>query len=824
MFRNRYGIAVALRFHEQPMNKTSFRIALLCSTVVIGAASEYAEARTSHTQRAHAVSKSSAPQTGTKAKPALRHSPSTLEARSDESVHVTGAAYGDGVSNTTPGGGLMPVQTAPRSQSGITRDFIAKMSPTSNVQALIGNLPGVVTYSQDPLGVSGDSLNIRGMNEEQIGYLFEGIPIADPIRYAPYTGTIVDTENLGSVTVSQGSPDVDAPLYNAVGGQITMSEINPSHKAGGYLSLTGGTHSTNKEFLRLETGEIGHTGIRGFVSYSHMSWNNWRGPGGGTRHHTDAKFIKEWGDGNSVSAVFGYNATKYTSYMNPTMAAWNKYGRSYNYDGHYTLGDANYYGLNQSINNAMTVMAPSHFTLSNHLKLNVAPYYVHMFGPAVWGQNISSANSYFGTGAAGNLNLSNLTSDGMATTQAVDPWNQKSSGLNTSLVWSTKYNTLTFGYWYAYTQHEELANYIQTDAQGNSVSGFNNDPIRVADGRILTPWDLNFKQQSNTLYLADTVHLLHDRLQITGGFKATMLSRQGTNLVPGADPYKNAKNYFEPMPEFYASYKLTDHDQIYINGTTAFRAPGSVEVYSQLFDPSSSTAVEQPGNLKPEYSIGEEIGYRHHGFYNAAISFFNYNITNHQVTSYGYLPGTNSLVSEPLNVGGETARGVQAELAVGNWHHFSPYLSGQYLHATIDNNYNAGSDYLPTAGKKAPSSPKFTGSIGLRYDDGTFFGNFALRYVDTQYTTFMNDQSLHSYVTSNMTLGYRMQKLGPAKHPTIQLNLVNLGDNNYLSGASSATGNAKATKGVYGSTIKGASPVYVVGGGFAALVSVSTGF
>jgi len=181
-------------------------------------------------------------------------------------------------------------------------------------------------------------------------------------------------------------------------------------------------------------------------------------------------------------------------------------------------------------------------------------------------------------------------------------------------------------------------------------------------------------------------------------------------------------------------------------------------------------------------------------------------------------------VSEPLNVGGETARGVQAELALGNWHHFSPYLSGQYLHATIDNNYNAGIDYLPTAGKKAPSSPKFTGSIGLRYDDGTFFGNFSLRYVDTQYTTFMNDESLHSYVTSNMTLGYRMQKLGPAKHPTIQLNLMNLGDNNYLSGASSTSGNAKATKGVYGNTVAGSSPVYIVGGGFAALVSVSTGF
>ncbi|GAN89518.1 TonB-dependent receptor [Gluconobacter frateurii M-2] len=803
------------------MIKNRFRIALLCSTVSVYGLGDHAEARKSSPAASHTAPASSP---GNGHKSPVHQRQRDLEAHSDESVRVTASNFGGGVSNTTPGGGLMPVQTAPRSQSGITRDFIAKMSPTSNVQALISNLPGVVTASQDPIGVTGDQLTIRGMNQMQIGYVFEGVPIADPIRYAPYTSTVVDTENLGSVTVSQGSPDITAPLYNAVGGQITMSEVNPSHKMGGYLSLTGGTHSTNKEFLRFETGDIGNTGIRGFLSYSHSSWNNWRGMGGGVRHHTDEKFIKEWGEGNSVSALFSYNWMESNSYRRPSLAAWSQYGRSYNYPGTYTVGTAGYYDLNKGRNNAMTIAAPAHFTLRHDLHLNVTPYYMHMFGPSVWGQNVSSANSYFGTGPAGNLNLSNLTASGDATTQAVDPWNQKTSGINAALEWTKGSNTLTFGYWYSYTQHEELATFSPVDTSGNPVAAYGHDPIRVADGSILTPYDLNFKQQSNTLYLVDTLKLLHDRLSLTAGFKTTMLSRQGTNLVPGADPYKNAKNYFAPMPQFYVSYKLSDHDQVYINGTTAFRAPGSVQVYSQIFDPSSPVAVQQPGNLKPEYSIGEEIGYRHHGFYNFAVSAFNYNLTNHQVTSYGYVAGTNNLIAQPMNVGGQTIRGVQAELGLGNWHHFSPYFSGQYLHATTDNNFNAGSDYLPTKGKKAVQTPKFSGSIGLRYDDGHIFGNFNMVYVDSQYTTFMNDEAMHSYITSNMTLGYRMEKIGALKHPTLQLNLINLADNNYLSSPSSATGNAKATKGIYGNTVAGSSPIYIVGGGFAAMVSVSTGF
>ncbi|POF63944.1 hypothetical protein KMAL_04770 [Novacetimonas maltaceti] len=763
---------------------------------------------------------------------AARPAPAATDAQPHsnvEQIRVTshGITTSNGVNNLTPGGGLMPTQTAPRSQSGVTRDFIAKQAPTANISSLVAELPGVNYSSQDPFGLTGNNMTMRGMTQAQIGYLFEGAPMADPINYQPYTSMMVDSENLGSVTVSQGSPDMDAPLYNAVGGQISAQEINPSHHQGGFVDLAGGTHSANKEFIRYETGDIGNTGIRGFVSFSHTSYNNWRGPGGLFRYHIDSKFVKEWGDGNSISAIFSYNRQQQTAWRSPSLKQWKQYGDSFNYDGDFTRGDSLFYGLAISNLNSQTIILPSHFTLAKNLKLHVTPYYEHQFGPSNGGENIPTTGGYMGTQQYNSL-VGIPKGTGSILTESIDPWNQKSSSLNMSLDWTAGHNKLSVGYWYNYTTHEELSTFNRVFNNGS----YSNSPIVVADtGRILTGYDLNFKQQVNTLFIADTLKLLHDRLILSAGFRAAMVSRTGTNNVPGADPYYKAGNYFEPLPQFSASYRITKHDQIYINGTTAFRAPASVEAYSQIFDPNASHAVEQPGSLKPEYSIGEEIGFRHSGFYNVAFSLFNLNMTNHQVTSLNYIPGTNQLISEPINIGGQTSRGAQIEFGLRRWHHISPYLSGQYLHATMDNNFNAGGgNYLPTAGKVAVESPRFTGAIGLNYDDGTFFGNFALRYVDSQYTTFMNDEKIPSYITSDIALGYRMKKLGPAKAPQIQLNIMNIGDNHYLSGGSSFTTNAHPTRTVAGNmymsngVAKTSAPVYLVGGAFAAMVSVSAGF
>lgn len=107
----------------------------------------------------------------------------------------------------------MPPQTAAKAISGVTRDFIAKQSPTSNALTLLKAMPGVVVSGSDSLGTS-DRMNvsIRGLNQTELGTTFEGMPVGDRIYYSPFTSEWADTENLGFVNVAQGSADISAPV------------------------------------------------------------------------------------------------------------------------------------------------------------------------------------------------------------------------------------------------------------------------------------------------------------------------------------------------------------------------------------------------------------------------------------------------------------------------------------------------------------------------------------------------------------------------------------------------------------------------------------
>lgn len=754
--------------------------------------------------------------------------PAAMQARGKaEEVSVVGASLGDGVTNTTPGGGLMPVQTAPKSRSGITRDFIAKQSPTSNPVSMIASLPGVVYSSNDPLGTNDDQqgMSVRGLDQTELGYLYEGIPAAAPIYLLPYTSQAADNENIQSITLQQGSPDLSSPLYNAVGGEIIEKLRDPSRNFGGFANFSYGSFSLKREFIRVDSGEIGHTGIRSFLSFSYRTADEWRGVGQTQRWHVDGKMVKEWGDGNRATLVLAYTDPKQYYLRAPTMAAWKKYGVNYNYDDKYTAGSSNYYKLRENTKKSLFLGAPSNFTLNKHLSLTTTPFFAYSFGYDNGGTTLSRTGSYYGNTPAGTLQVTGLPSDSSLSSipaATIDTYHMYYSGINSVLSWKTKHNTLAVGYFYSYFDQSEPSAFEALSSTGRVASMYGEWPILTQDGQVLRQYDIHAIQQTNGIFINDTLSLLNDKLKITAGFKEMMVTRKETQNLPGAT-YQNGESHGEPLPQFTASYQITPHDQIYINGTTSFKMTASISSYTDRFSVSSGTQTRQHVlDPKPEYAIGEELGYRHSGLVNIQAAFFNYNFTNRQLTTTTYYAGLP--VTESINAGGQTARGVQAEVGLRPWHHFSPYVSAQYLHATIDNNLQSGTDYLPTAGKIAIKSPEWTAAVGLNYDDGHLFGGFHMNYISKQYSTFMNDESIPSFETFNMNFGYRLHSVGFAKHPEITLNLLNIGNNGYLSGVSSISGNAKATKGVYGTTISGSSPSYYVGGGFAGVLSFSTGF
>ncbi|WP_240162116.1 TonB-dependent receptor [Gluconacetobacter azotocaptans] len=719
------------------------------------------------------------------------------------------------------GGGLLVHQTAPVSVSEVSRAYISKQVPTISPTQLIASLPGVQAGNEGPLSTEAETMHIRGLDQTQIGFLFEGVPVSDAFSYAPWTSSMVDNENLASVKVTQGSVDLAAPLYNADGAIVTMQEIRPSDHFGGYIDLSGGTHSLQKQFLRLNTGEIGHSDVRAFASFSHSAGNLWRGPGDIERYHIDANLEKRWSGDSSSDIVFGYTRSHQNIYRYPSLAQWNQYGTSFNYDGKYTPGDTNYYKINERFTNVVFGAIHNDFKLSRDLTLHVEPYTTFQSGPNNYGATIPIAGGYIGTQRYDYLDGYEGQS-GKVTVESVHPWRQNSSGITTNLDWKKGPNDLSIFYWYSYGNHTEYQNQYALSPGGDWSY---NQQYLTANGLRVTGYQENTIQQVNAIGIDDKLTLLGGKLLLDAGFKASMASVSATENLPGASPYKAGKSYFEPTPQFLASYHVTKSDQIYMNATTSYRLPAGWSPYVQQFPMTSATPSSTPSsNLGAEYFIGEELGFRHNGPISFSASWFHYNLTNHQISSSSYLPGTSVLISTQIAAGGEEAWGFQGEIATKPWHHINAYASGQYLHTEIGDNVNAGTDYLPTKGKQEPGSPKFSGAIGLTYDDGTYFSNFNFRYQGQQYSTLINDQKIPGYVTADLNMGRTLPSFHTPVHPRIMLNLVNMGGINYLSSISGFGLTAVKQKGILGNTVNASTPSYVVGSAFTAMVTLSADF
>ncbi|OAG74088.1 TonB-dependent receptor [Gluconobacter japonicus] len=746
--------------------------------------------------------------------------------------HITVHRISDSAPGHQPGGGLIRPENSVRSVSTVSRDYMDKQPPMATAYQLASMLPGANVATSDPFGFSPNTnLTVRGLNNDAIGYVLEGTPLNDVAYYSGYPSQFADSENYSQVALAQGSADLDSPVLNAAGGLMSLYFLDPSQKAGGFASVSYGSFDTNREFIRLETGNIGNSGIRGFVSYSHSASDNWRGPGRDKRQHVDFKFLKEWGQGNRASLIGSFNTTVTSYYPQVTMESWKADGihGANNLAGHYDASNAdnavNYWRLWRDPERTFYAGAPVHLHLTHKLSLDVTPYAQFAYGNVPGGSTLTETGLYNGTQPLSDtLTLPNAQ-DGTAVVRANYTQRSYRSGFNSTLHYKTGWHDFVLGYWYDYgddNEQQPFTTVSATGASGDIWAENSSSLIHLANGQKLLGGSFHTISQTNALYVGDHISLLHDRLTIEAGFKAVMMSRAGTNNVPGPQ-YRVASNSMEPLPRLGVRWRIDEQNQIFFNATTNFRAPDQTALYN-TYDPiSGALATTGSADVRNEYSISEELGYRRTGqWIIGSLTLFNYNFTNRQVSTLASQNG--SIIQTTMNAGGQTSRGVDVEIGLRPWHHFSPYVSGEYLHATIDNNIASGGDLLPTKGKIAVRSPTLQAAAGISYDDGHIFGVATLHYTGHQYATFMNDERMSDRTTGDISVGYRFGDLSGLHKPTLRLNFINITNERSLSGVASPTLNAKDTTGIYGSTISGSAPSYYIGGGFAALFTASTGF
>lgn len=728
------------------------------------------------------------------------------------------------------GGGNMVVQREPETTSSVSAKAITERAALSGPLQLVATLPGISTGQSDPYALAQRSfVYIRGLPSNEIGFLLEDIPVIDQAFFLPYSETYVDPENLAGITVLPGSSRITDPIQNAIGGEIITTVRDPSKELGGFIDYTHGSYRANRVFGRIDTGEIGNTGLRAFASGSYVSGGTFNLPGTGHRTHADFKAEKDW-SGTAKSTLFlSYTDWHSERSSTVTLAQFNAATAA----NDFTIGNyaptfvpgvtTNYYKLNYYERKNLIVSFKNEVNFGDKLTLTVVPYY-HWTKSNSPGQTSVNPASVYNGNAKVQVSTSGLyTLNGLIPAQSNSLQNHYALGINAYARYAISgANHLLVGYWHDYWHLDAINNLTPIDQNGNSPSRFAEDALIDTAGDVVA--GLNYRMHSNidAVSIGDEQKMFDDRLTLDVGVKYFHKSLSGINLAPGPQTTFSG-SYTRWSPRGTIAFDVDQHSQIYANIIASQRPPVPIQIYPNTYSTSTGKIAQfgQP-NTGPETSLGEEIGYRFHGgLFNVDVAAFNKIVRNRQISGSAFLNGAG--VSTVIIVGTQRTRGATVEIGLRPIYGFSPYANAQYLDARTESNYFTGLDYLPTKGLVAPAAPKWTTTAGLNYQHGPLFANVLFRYTGPQFSTLINDQKAPAYHTFDLGIGYSLPKFFGQK-AAIKFNVVNAEDKPYLGAIATVQPNAVATKGINGTTVAAAQPLYTLSSPRAFLVTISSQF
>ncbi|ETC98037.1 TonB-dependent receptor [Asaia sp. SF2.1] len=679
-----------------------------------------------------------------------------VEARGEEQISVTTSRQA-----LNGGGGMMRIEHAPRNVQTVDHEYISMRNPSSTALDLIQNLPSVSISTPDPYGMQGGQIQTRGLTDLDMALLVDGAPAAA----AKYITENVDTENVESVSLTPGSSETALPVMSAASGTMNETTHTPDKKFGGLVDFSYGTNNLSREFIRLETGEIGHSGVRGYVSFSNTHTRSWMGAGINDRRHVDFGLNKQWKNGSFAKAFVSWNWEDFTIDNYPTQQEFYKYkhtgegyGRSAN------SNNINYWKNNTDYWNQVNLSAPIHIVLTRRIAFDLQPYYNLGRG---WDASPG------GTVTQNDGTTRNVTSYFL---QGATERRGATAKLGIDV---DRHNHVSFGYWYEnnYTQQSYPTSYTQ----GNGAAPSPN----WAAYRIDAGDQQNAGTEIHSLFVEDHAKYLNDKLDIQAGFKFVMSNTWNKDLYG-----RMSNNRTAPLPQLSVGYTIDEHSQIYLNAEGDYRQPSAVDL-GWLY-----TSVPIPKN---QYSIKEELGYRYHDQHIIVdASFFNYNVTNRIVNQY---LGMNQF--KPFSIGNQHMRGFDFMISGRPIHGFSPYASVEYLHAVQDSNvFDPYTNVmLNSKGTQAIMAPRVLANFGLTYKYAGFFGNASLHYTGPQSVSVAGDQRMPGFVTNTISLGYRFKPIGIAQSPTIKLNFANVTGSIVRTGAMGAIYSAKDPSTVYSGSL-----------------------
>jgi iron complex outermembrane receptor protein len=396
----------------------------------------------------------------------------------------------------------------------------------------------------------------------------------------------------------------------------------------------------------------------------------------------------------------------------------------------------------------------------------------------------------------------------MIYSSSVTETNRPGITLKTNTKWGD--HNLLAGYWYERADHKQTGPGVRFNNSGSAVDPWLENAsnyLLFADGSAYQYRNQLTLSTASSLFLQDSLNLMDDALSLQLGLRNTSINRAFDNYAntssgQGAD-YSVNKTYSALLPSLGVRYSLNANRQVFFNLAANMKAPGNFS-YGGLL----SGATQRDPSVEKETSTNMDVGYRFaNDDWTFSGSMFLIDFQNRIAKSYDPVKA----LSIDNNVGSVRTQGFELESGYKLNSNWSLYGSLSYTSSKMQSDMRVSSaNYEATSGKQLPDTPDWMSGIRLNYSSGSWYGNVDTKYTGQSYSTLVNDQSVDARTIVNTTLGYRFENAGFFKKPSIQFNVTNLFDQEYVQ-INSGSGSQFTTRAITNSIGAGSAPAYYIG-------------
>ena len=642
---------------------------------------------------------------------------------------------------------------------------LAGAGATGSVFKVLDLLPGVDTELQDPLGIAGKEMRIRGIRSMFAGMSVEGLPNYGIMPVGP-RDDIYDLENLESVGLYKGSTPLSLGTGSGNrGGTISLAYRRPAPDFQLDLRQQLGSDNARRSFIRLDSGRL-PPGTSFFGSYSRAEADKWKGSGDlGPRDHVTIGVVQPLGERAKLELFYNYNDVERHDFKPLSYAEADQIKDAYRHDYNPSLSgngavDVNYYDYHRGDYQNSDLLAILSFQPRPGSSLTLKPYYSREDGTTLDGKadKVRELERY---------------------------------GLTTEYLGQFDNFNLTAGYWY---ESHDLKKYVRANAitaTGRVYSGWKYLSDNHGNGDIHSPylqlarrfgkWTVQagvkyfyYAEPSSTAYrgsaAAGTPYSYEDALD--------------HNLGEDAALSLDRMTYDEWLPSLAVGCQWNDKLELYANYGRNYMRPYAyvpvATIYAanrSRFQAAGLTLQDVMDDWDMETSDNIDVGVRYYGdwFELQPTIFF---ARHHDLLALAYDPQVG--VNYHQNVGDATAIGAELAVTLYPTENLLVFINPSYTRMRFDDDLERGGTTVHIEGKQLPDTPEMLFKTGLIYTLGRLEIAPTFKYVGRRYGDPQNDQPISPHGLVDLSLRYTRKNIFSLRSVTAELAVSNLFDRKYV--------------------------------------------